>query len=212
MIKYKLTNQKLQTYKGFQWEVGKWVNATGSITRPLCTDGWLHCYDSPLLAILHNPIHADIDNPKLFEVKVKGKCKTDNGLKSGFRSMCLIQELPQPYITHEQHIAYGILCARAVYSNVMWNKWADNWLLNKDRTYTVAVNAYVAADVAYVAAYVAHAAYAAAANAAAHAAHAAYAAANAAAYAAHAACAAANSRTIILSLVDIAKEAIKLKI
>jgi len=34
---YKLTDQDLQTYKGFQWEIGKWVKAKGE--GGLCTNG-----------------------------------------------------------------------------------------------------------------------------------------------------------------------------
>jgi hypothetical protein len=76
---YKLTDQKLQTFKGFQWKLGEWQEAKGDIKQSLCTDGWLHCYDSALLAVLHNPIHASIKNPRLFEAEVAGKMKNDKG-------------------------------------------------------------------------------------------------------------------------------------
>ena len=112
MIKYKLTDQNMQTYNGFQWELGKWYQATGDINQPLCTNAWLHCYDSPLLAVLHNPIHADIKNPRLFEVETTGESKNDDKLKCGYRMMQLVKELLLPDITSDQKIAYGILCAK----------------------------------------------------------------------------------------------------
>ena len=151
MIKYKLTDQKMQTYQGFQWNLGEWQEARGSSEKGLCSDGWLHCYDSPLLAVLHNPIHADISNPRLFEVEVDGDCKNDNGIKCGYKKMRLVREISIPTITTEQKIKYAILCVKQVCFEKEWNIWADNWLSNVDRT----------SDAAYAAAHVSHAADAA---------------------------------------------------
>jgi len=206
---YKLTNQKMRTYDGFQWVLEEWQEAEGSISKSLCTDAWLHCYDSPLLAVLHNPIHADIKNPRLFEVEVDGKSKNDNGVKHGFREMRLVKELPLPKITTIQKIAYSILCAKEVYREKTWNKWADNWLLGKNRIKDTAANA-AAANAGAV-----HAANAAvhAANAAVHAADdTAYAAADAAYNAAYAAADAAYTTyatNIQLNLIQIAEKAVK---
>ena len=179
---YKLTNQKMQTFKGFQWELNVWKKAIGDIDMPLCTNSWLHCYDSPLLAVLHNPIHADISDPRLFEAEVRGETKNDRGLKRGFREMQLVKEVEVPQITKTQVIAYGILCAQKVYDETRWNIWAKNWLDKTDRT--AAAAAYAAAAYAAAAAAAAAGVYAAAAVPAAEAA--AYAAADAAAYAAYA--------------------------
>jgi len=145
---YKLTDQNMQTFGGFQWEVGKWVEAKGDFNKPLCSNGWLHCYESPLLAVLHNPIHADIKNPRLFEVEVRGKSKFDKQLKCGFRKMRLTKEIPLPKITINQITAYGILCAKNNYKNGTWIKWANDWLSGKDRS---RVAACVAADAIYAA-------------------------------------------------------------
>jgi hypothetical protein len=125
---YKLTDQAMRTYNGFQWEFLKWEEAYGDPTQPLCTDGWFHCYDSPLLAVLHNPIHANIANPRLFEVEVAGDTKDDNGMKRGFRKMRIVKELPVPEITVEQRVRYGILCAKAACTDPKFVKWADYWL------------------------------------------------------------------------------------
>ena len=178
---YKLTNQKIQTYKEFQWKLNKWKKAVGGLDEPLCTDSWLHCYDSPLLAVLHNPIHAHISNPRLFEVEVRGEMKNNNGLKLGFREMRLIKEIEVLSITRNQQIAYAILCAQKVYKEATWNAWARNWLNGVDRStdtanaaYTVYAAAYAANNAAYAANAAAYAANAA--NAAAYAADAAYAA------------------------------------
>jgi hypothetical protein len=180
----KLTNQNLQTYDGFQWELGKWYRIPDENRGgELCSKSWFHCYNHPLVAILLNPAHADIKNPKLFRVRVKGAKKSDNGLKYGFTMMKLVEEIPIPDIGPTQRTAFGILCAKQVYKNKDWNRWADNWLNGKDRTANAAADA---ADAAYAnVAYAPYAARAAAADAAdavaANAAYAAYAAAYAAA-------------------------------
>jgi len=205
MLKYKLTDQKMQTHGGFKWELGKWYEAKGDINLPLCTDGWLHCYDSPLLAMLHNPMHANISNPRLFGVEVDGESKGDNGLKCGYRKMRLVKELPLPNITLNQRLAYGILCAKKVYEDGGWNTWADGWLNGRDRSRSAAA-AYAAAAYAAADAYADAAAAYAAADAAAAAAYADAADAYAA-YAADAAAAAAAIRNV--NLHNIAEKAMK---
>lgn len=157
MTKYKLTDQNMQTHNNFQWELDVWKEAIGSPEQGLCSDGWLHYYDSPLLAILHNPIHANINNPRLFECEIDGETKTDKGLKSGCRRMKLVKEISVPVVTTEQRIKYAIYCALEVYKGKSFVGWANDWLSGKDRTAYAAANAAYAAacaatDVAYAAA------------------------------------------------------------
>jgi hypothetical protein len=131
---YKLTDQNMQTHNGFQWTLGKWEKAKGKPAQELCSDAWLHCYDSPLIAMLHNPIHADIENPRLFKVEVRGEGKDYNGLKRGFQEMRLVEELAVPVISRNQRIRYGILCALMVWVEPSFVEWADNWLSGKNRS------------------------------------------------------------------------------
>lgn len=142
---YKLTNQKLQTGNKFQWKLGKWVEALGAPDRGLCTDSWLHCYDSPLLAVLHNPIHANITNPRLFEVEGLGVIKDNNGIKRGCQKMRLVKEILVPTVTQEQCVAYGILCAKMVCTLPTFVSWADRWLSGEDRSKVAAARAATAA-------------------------------------------------------------------
>ena len=127
---YKLTDQNMQTYDGFQWTLNKTETADGK--GDLCGPGFLHAYTDPLLAVLLNPIHADIENPRLFRAEGTIK-KTDHGLKVGCTEMTLLEELPLPVITTTQRIAFGILCAKEVCKDAVWVTWADAWLLGKDR-------------------------------------------------------------------------------
>lgn len=129
---YKLTDQNMQTFQGFQWELG--VPAPKKLGKNgLCGFGWYHAYTSPLLAILLNPIHADIANPRLFEAEGEIE-ESDHGLKVGCRTLTLTKEIPIPKISIEQRIRFAILCTKMIYNNSTWNLWADNWLSNKDRT------------------------------------------------------------------------------
>lgn len=139
MIAYKLTDQNMQTYNGFQWSLNK--EATSSGEGKLCSNGWLHFYSDPLLAIFLNPIHANIKIPRLFEGIAGNTLLHDGELKSGTTSLILTKELDVPFVSITNRIAFGILCAKKVYFNVEWNKWADDWLNNVDRTEKSAVNA-----------------------------------------------------------------------
>jgi hypothetical protein len=91
--------------------------------------------------VLHNPIHAEIANPRLFEVEVSGNTKNDNGMKRGFQKMRLVKEIPLPKITQEQRIRYGILCVKAIYIDSAFVVWADRWLSGEDRTKAAAADA-----------------------------------------------------------------------
>jgi hypothetical protein len=180
VIVYKLTDEKLQTHAGFQWEVGK-KHGPLSGKGKLCGPGWFHAYHSPELAVLMNPTHAAIKMPLLWRAKASGKTLDDYGLKLGVQSLKLVEQIPLPIYTTNRRVAFGIYCAWQVYDDdAKWRDWTCGWLSGADRS----------ANAAYAAAYSANAAAnpaCAAANAANAAAYATYAAANAATYAANAA-------------------------
>jgi len=121
----------MRTYNESQWELGKWYKKT---EEDLCSSDWLHFYNDPLVGLFLNPIHADIKNPRLFRVEVKGKGIDDNETKCGYSRARLIEELPVPQISLAQRVRFAILCAKKVYKEKEWNKWANNWLSGKDRT------------------------------------------------------------------------------
>ena len=189
-IRYKLLNQDLISYGNCKWELFVWKETDG--IGELCSSGWLHCYSNPILGLILNPIHANINNPRLFKVEVDGKTLNDNGLKEGWSRMRIIEEMDVPNITLTQKIGFGIYCSLEVYKEKDYVTWANKWLSGEDRTIVsakavanaAAYAAYYASDAAAYAAYYASDAAAYAAKSAAYAASdAGYAAANAAAYA-----------------------------
>jgi len=203
-ILFKLTTQEGKTHNETQWGENVTHEATGDIKQGLCSDAWIHAYTHPLLAVLMNPVHADIENPILWEGKGEGEAKFEP-LKCGFRKFTTLKKIPLPEVTDVQKVAFGILCAKEVYKDSSWNQWADKWLSGEDRTKSSAnaaadAAAYAAAAADVVAYYAANAADAyaasdAASSAARAAANAAYAAANAAdAYAASDAASSAASK------------------
>jgi len=206
-MKYKLTNQEMQTYNGFQWELGKWYEINNlDENEDLCSPYWFHFYHHPLLAVLLNTAHADIDNPRLFEIEIDGLQKDDNGLKGGCTRMKLAKEIELPEITTEQRVKFAIYCALEVYDDSSFVQWANDWLSGKDRSATTAAEA---ASAARAVAWVASAARATTA------AEAATTAAEAATWAAWATTAAATARaattaaTEDIDLITIAQKAVR---
>jgi len=136
---YKLLSKEMTSYKDTKWEIGIpiKIEKTGNT---MCSDEVLHCYNHPLLAVFLNPIHADIKEPKLFEIKVDEIVNND-GLKFASKSQTLINEIPLPEISYEQRVEIGIKIAKTVYKDEKWNEWADKWLSGEDRSITPAANA-----------------------------------------------------------------------
>lgn len=132
MIKYKLTDQNMQTHGGFQWVLGK----KEVITSPgatLCSDQVFHYYASPEQAVLLNPVHAGIRNPRLFTAEIDKEVVFD-GLKGGCHEMTLVKELTLPTITLNQRVEIAIRLALTRCHNPCFTDWANNWLSGADRS------------------------------------------------------------------------------
>jgi hypothetical protein len=142
---YKLTNERGQTRDETQW--GEGVTHSGTGKGELCGPGWIHAYTHPLLAVLLNPIHADFQNPQLWEAQ--GKIgKNDYGLKVGCRRLTTTKRISLPIITPTQRVMFAILCVKEVCKDEKWNVWADNWMSGNDRSAAASRTAERAARVA----------------------------------------------------------------
>ncbi len=195
----KLTDSKDKTRNNTQW--GENITHTATGKGDLCSNGWIHYYDSPLLAVLLNPIHGDFSNPHLWKIKVGKKVKKDHGLKYGSNSVTTIYRIDLPKITTEQRIIFGILCSMAVYKNKKFTQWGKHWIDGTDRSRAAAWAAAEAAEAA------ARASARASARAAAKAAWAARASARAAAEAAARAAAEASARASARAAAEAVAEA-----
>ena len=105
-IVYKLTDKFGQTIGMTQWGNNVSHTAKGN-SKKLCSDGFIHYYTHPLLAVLLNPIHADFKSPKLWEAEASGEI-INEPLKSGCKTLRTIKEIPLPEISRVQKIAFEI--------------------------------------------------------------------------------------------------------
>jgi len=166
MRAYKLTDQTGCTLNHTQWGKGVSHTATGK-HKHLCSNGYIHFYESPLIAVIRNCKDANIKNPILWIAEASGELDRQP-LKSGAKTLKTIRQIPLPVISTEQMIAFAILCAKKVCDNKLWLVWANSWLKGIDRSEAAAADAAyaakAAADTADAAAdAAAYAAYAAAA-------------------------------------------------
>jgi len=148
---YKLTDQNNKTRVGeineTVWGENVTHTASGSGTE-LCTDGVIHTYEDPRLAAILNPIHANFDQPKLWEAEGE-IANLDGHLIVGVKSLTTIKEIPLPEITEEQKIKFAIYCALEVYKEETFVSWANKWLSGEDRTEENAARAVNSAEEAW---------------------------------------------------------------
>ena len=133
---YKLTNQDMKTTNDTTWGENVTHKAYGK-GNELCSGDVIHVYDHPLKAAMFNPIHASIDNPILWECRVR-KVVANDQLKVGVKQCTTIKQISLPEITTNQRIRFAIYCALEVYNDKGFIKWANNWLSGKDRTWAAA--------------------------------------------------------------------------
>jgi len=229
MKAFKLTKEDLKT-RYTKWIIGIPVTAEGNGPK-LCSDGWIHFYIDPIIAVLMNPAHANFNPFRMFECETSGE-HLHEPLKSGCKTLTITKEITPPEVTVVNRIAFGILCTLEIEQSAKYMKWAKGWLDNNDRSryasdaanaasYTAsacsaayAAGAYNAAAAAYnaTAACAAATANAAAYNAAAASSYAAaYTAAYNAAAAANAAANSLNNSIINIDFIAIANKALTYK-
>lgn len=133
MTAYKLLTQDMQSHGGLQWTIG----CTHTAQEPgnkMCSPQVLHCYSHPLMAAMFNPIHANIDNPRLFEIEASEIINQDFA-KLACKSQMLVKEIPLPTLSDEQRQEVAIRCAMLIPgAPLLWTNWANDWLSGKDRT------------------------------------------------------------------------------
>ena len=139
---YKLTNKDGFTRPGMSnaclW--GPRVSHSGTGKGDLCGPGYIHAYTSPYLAVLLNPIHANMNPCRLWEAE-GDVIKNDKGLKVGCVTLTTIKEIPLPEFTNEQKIYFALLCAAEVYKDSDFLAFVHNWVTGKDRSAEAAARA-----------------------------------------------------------------------
>jgi hypothetical protein len=117
-ILYKLTTAKNRTYNGTTW--GENVTHTKKAKRNplLCSEDVLHAYTNINLALLINPLQADIKNPVIWEAQ--GDIAVKDWSKVGCFSLTTTKLVPIPeWYKNEKkrrqvQVLFAILCAEVV--------------------------------------------------------------------------------------------------
>lgn len=132
---YKLTDENRKTRAGeaneLQWGEGVTHTAKGEGTK-LCTDGVIHAYEDPLIALFMNPIYTAFEHPRLWEAE--GEIVVRDGLKVGCKILTTVREIPIPELTLTQYVRFAILCALELHKEEGFVQWAHKWLSGEDRS------------------------------------------------------------------------------
>ncbi len=131
---YKFTTTDDTSYGGMEWGTGVTNEATGDEEQDLCSDGWLHAYESIKLAFLMNPAHGNY-GPTYHLWECTGTVgKTKQQTKVGCRELTSDTEIdPSGLIaTDSMRLKFAILSARQVYAGATWDAWADAALASID--------------------------------------------------------------------------------
>lgn len=144
----KLMDQNRQT--GHRYTVTTWRKGFRpprlSGQGDLCSPGYYHAYEHILLAVLHNPIHADFINPRAYKIECDPEdiYRLDGQMKVGFTTGLTLSEVAVPEIALEQRVRYAIGIACAVYPDNNYRLWADRWMDGTDQSARAAWAAWAA--------------------------------------------------------------------
>src|SRR3990167_154366 len=114
MIAYKLTDSDGYTRRDKTgetlWTVGDTVYPTGVGTTQ-CGPGVLHAYIAPEVAVLANPVHANIATPRCFRVEIAGagRWETDGLKRWTSAPVRVLDEVELPVVSTEECIAWVII-------------------------------------------------------------------------------------------------------
>lgn len=113
---YKVTDSDGCTRGGTQWGPGITHSAKGSPSQDINSDGWIHAYEHPVLALIFKSLHADhTANPKrLWEAEgtIGKRC---GHIKCGCRSLTTVREIPFPDVPLQELVEFAKRATNAAY-------------------------------------------------------------------------------------------------
>lgn len=125
MRKYLLVDLKGRSRRGMLIEADRAV-ANRRLGGEIVSRNIWECADSPLLAVIINPLHAECVRPRLFELRgVFDDQKID---------LRRIREVAVPGVSPEQKLAFSMYCIRSLAPDHAFAAWAERWLSNIDRS------------------------------------------------------------------------------
>ncbi len=89
------------------------------------------CSESPVLAVMKNPLHAECDKPKLFRIDCREKTKRDSVIRE-----FSISDDDLPKVSSEQKLAFAMYVVRELAPEHRFSHWVERWLSRVDRSRT----------------------------------------------------------------------------
>jgi|GEM_PF-3453889 hypothetical protein len=129
MTRYLLTNAENHTWRGSHVCPGQSILASNTEENVL-TRNAEELGDSPLVAIMLNPWHAQIDHQKMLELEI-GRNDLD---EIGSSTNVVVRETTVPSVTTDQKIVFALMTIQEVYGNPVFKCWADDWISGSDRS------------------------------------------------------------------------------
>ncbi len=125
MQKYLLTDVNGRSRRGTTIDT-KRTNGKRQFGGDVVSQNIWECADTPLLAVMINPLHAECVLPRLFEIR--GEFGQQQNTIHRIREIGLPKALP------EQKLAFAMYCVRSLAPDDAFAAWADRWLANIDRS------------------------------------------------------------------------------
>lgn len=124
----------LETYGGTVWGDGVTHAAAGDPAQDLCTDGYIHAYESDVIANFMNPIHLGFEDGAYRIWQATGTVSKSQELKKGCLSLTTDFQISVIAPTDINRIAFAILCSKQIYESENWSIWTLGWLSGLDRS------------------------------------------------------------------------------
>lgn len=125
MRKYLLVDDDGRSRRGGVIEAEA-ANASLQYRRQIISQNIWECAETPLLAVLINPLHAESVVPRLFELR--GNMDDDKFV------LHRVREIVAPSVSPEQKLIFAMLCVRALTPDQLFSAWVDRWLSSTDRS------------------------------------------------------------------------------
>jgi hypothetical protein len=129
MARYLLTDAENHTWRGSTIYPGRSVYSMNTQNNIVATNA-SEIGESPLVAIMLNPWHAEVENQKMLELEFS----MISMVKHDPRINLLIRETQTPSVTTDQKIVFALMVIQDVYKNEVFNNWSDNWISGNDRS------------------------------------------------------------------------------
>lgn len=111
---------------GLDWFGRPWDVGYGRTER---NENYQFCaYPSPVAALFLTPFFERFSSPRLWHCSGLG-LTCDEGLRSRWKELEILQDFPAVWPTDTQRITFGILCALSVSSHTNFREWAIRYLL-----------------------------------------------------------------------------------